>query len=196
MGEDKANPRPLEELLREIYHLTQNLELGCGELGCFLCAKGGNRVPECNKLREAVVLLPGENALIRELNGSSFPEVSFNGMSVGFLAPEQDCPFNREGWCGIHGKHPIDCRSYPIVPSLNERGDLIISISVKCPATPSWNFVKTWVEVWRELWEVLPEEWFRFYSEVPNNQLKPIVRFKVEEKRTPVRLNVGKDSTL
>lgn len=191
MGEDKPDRRSLEEIIYEVYRTTQDLELGCAELNCFMCAKGGKKEPECSKLNEAVVLLPGENRIIEELNGAAFPEVNLNGISVGFLLPEQDCPFNKDGWCGIHGKHPIDCRSYPIVPSINERGDLIISISVKCPATPSWNFIRTWVEVWRKLWEVVPEEWFKFYSEVPTNLLKPIVRFKAEEKSTIIPTRVA-----
>ncbi|MEN3028112.1 MAG: hypothetical protein ABDH29_02580 [Aquificaceae bacterium] len=170
----------LSELMEEIY-AEEGIELGCAEINCFLCAKGG-RLKPCERLKEAVVLLPGENQLIRRLNGGFFPEISVNGFSIGFLTPEEDCPFNREGWCGIHGKHPIDCRSYPIVPSINERGDLIVSISLRCPITPSWEFTKRWVENWRRIWRLAPIEWFRFYSKVPTNPLKSIALFRVEER--------------
>ncbi len=171
----------IRKLIEEIYALTEDLELGCGAINCFMCAKGGSLNP-CQRLREAVVLLPHENTLIRRLNGRGFPEINVNGFSIGFLTPEEDCPFNREGWCGIHGRHPIDCRSYPIVPSVNERGDLIISISIKCPVIPPWSFTKAWVENWYKIWKLAPLEWFRFYSTVPTNPLKPIAIFKVEER--------------
>lgn len=172
----------LEAIIEDIYRSTGHFDIGCSELGCFLCAKGGKKSAECQRLQEAVVLLPTENRVIKKLNSACFPEISVNGFSIGFLAPEQDCPFNMDGFCGIHGKHPIDCRSFPIVPSINERGDLIISISLKCPTIPPWDFVKTWVENWKKLWELLPREWFRFYSEVPTNPLKPIAIFRLQEK--------------
>jgi Fe-S-cluster containining protein len=164
----------LSAVIEEIYRSTQHFDIGCSQLGCFLCAKGGKRSEECQRINEAVVLLPTENTLIKKLNSAGFPEISVNGFNIGFLAPDQDCPFNKNGFCGIHGKHPIDCRSFPIIPSINERGDLIISISLMCPTVPPWDFVKTWVENWKRLWELLPEEWFRFYSKVPTNPVKPI----------------------
>ncbi|RMH79394.1 MAG: hypothetical protein D6674_07775 [Acidobacteria bacterium] len=181
MEEGSTRGGELSELLEEIYKSTESLELGCAEINCFMCAKGGNLSP-CQRLKEAVVLLPWENQLIRSLNGRAFPEISLNGFSLGFLPPEEDCLFNKGGWCTVHGKHPIDCRSFPIVPSVNQRGDLIVSISIKCPIVPSWKFTKTWVENWRRIWKVVPLEWFFFYSEVPTSPLKPIALFKVEER--------------
>ncbi len=180
MGNVETNWERLEGIIEDIYSSTKHFDIGCSQLNCFLCAKGGKRSPECQRLNEAVVLLPTENQMIEKLNSVNFPEINVNGFSIGFLAPEQDCPFNVDGFCGIHGKHPIDCRSFPIIPSVSERGDLIISISLKCPVTPPWEFVKTWVENWRKLWEVLPDEWLKFYSNVPTNPTKPIAMFKAE----------------
>lgn len=175
-----ATDSQLTKVMREIYN-KGIINLGCDAINCFLCAKGG-RLKACERIKEAVILLPGENQIIKELNGAEFPSMNVNGFGIGFLAPEQDCPFNVDGWCGIHGKHPIDCRSFPLVPSVNERGDLIISISLKCPIIPPWDFVKLWVENWRKLWKVAPIEWFAFYSMVPTNPLKPIAMLKAEEK--------------
>ncbi len=177
---EDAECKELMDIIGEIY-AQKPIELGCGEIGCFLCAKGGKLKP-CDRLKEAVVLLPGENRLFTQLNLKPFPELNVNGFNIGFLAPEEDCPFNMDGWCGIHGKHPIDCRSFPIVPSVNERGDLIVSISIKCPAIPPWDFTKRWVENWYRIWKKAPLEWFRFYSSVPTNHLKPIAIFRVEER--------------
>ncbi|QID33361.1 hypothetical protein [Pampinifervens florentissimum] len=170
----------LMDIINEIY-AQEPIELGCGEINCFLCAKGG-RLKPCDRLREAVILLPGENRLLTLLNGKAFPEMNVNGFSIGFLAPEEDCPFNVDGWCGIHGRHPIDCRSFPIVPSVNERGDLIVSIALNCPVIPPWGFTKRWVENWRRIWGKAPLEWFKFYSSVPTNPLKPVAIFRAEEK--------------
>ncbi len=124
----------LMDIINEIY-AQEPIELGCGEINCFLCAKGG-RLKPCDRLREAVILLLGENRLLTLLNRRAFPEMNVNGFSIGF----------------------------------------------NCPVIPPWDFTKRWVENWRSIWEKAPLEWFKFYSNVPTNPLKPMAIFRAEEK--------------
>ncbi|WP_245522229.1 hypothetical protein [Thermocrinis albus] len=167
----------IRRVLEEVYTQVKDTNLeDCAKLNCFLCAKGGAK--NCQKLHEAVVLLPYELDVLSSLGVRGFPEIEVCGMKIGYVPPHTDCPFNVGGWCGIHGRHPIDCRSFPLVPSINEAGDLVISIAVGCPAVPTWEFVKLWVEVWKKLWEVVPESWFRFYSGVPGSPTKPVILIK------------------
>jgi len=122
-----------------------------------------------------VVLLPFEMEYLLEKTGASpdvfrrwpidlTPEVS---LEIGILDLGKPCPFLKDNrMCGIHEHNPLDCRTFPLLPSQNVQGELVWSLGENCPSVHLLNpmFSEHMKRIWRDLVPVLPQSWWDLYA--------------------------------
>lgn len=151
-----------KERIKEIYEKLNRYELldyDCGRLcGAACCTAGGSYGDE----NMGIYLLPGEEEL---LEGEDWLNVVVSDAS------EHDLP---ESWTGKvyfakcktppicpRDKRPIQCRTFPLAPHIDEDGDLImiyndLKLPYECPLIEEEipledDFVDAITDVWEEL---------------------------------------------
>ena len=122
-----------------------------------------------------VVLLPFEMEYLIEKTGVSrglfrlwplelTPEVT---IEIGMLDLGKPCPFLSDKLqCKIHEHNPLDCRTFPLLPFQDLRGNLDWQLGENCPslALLSPNFVDAVKRVWQELYPLIPQGWWDLYA--------------------------------
>ena len=148
--------------------------LGLCEARC--CPRVGMRKMQPNQLASpVVVLLPFEMEYTIEKTGVSrdvfrrwpldlTPEVT---IEIGMLDLGKPCPFLGEKLqCTIHEHNPLDCRTFPLLPFQDLRGDLAWELGQNCPSLSllNPNFVAVVKRVWTELYPLIPQGWWDIYA--------------------------------
>lgn len=148
--------------------------LGLCEARC--CPRVGMRKMQPNQLASpVVVLLPFEMEYTIEKTGVSrdvfrrwpldlTPEVT---IEIGMLDLGKPCPFLGEKLqCTIHEHNPLDCRTFPLLPFQDLRGDLAWELGQNCPSLSllNPNFVTVVKRVWTELYPLIPQGWWDIYA--------------------------------
>jgi hypothetical protein len=121
-----------------------------------------------------VVLLPFEMEYLMAENGvraaafRRWPIEIEPGViaDVGMFDLGRVCPFlDADLRCGAYDKRPIDCWTYPLLPSLNGSGYLHWEYGLQCPSVSTFNpvFVREVKKVWHHLWRALPRQWWDLY---------------------------------
>lgn len=122
-----------------------------------------------------VVLLPFEMEFLIEKTGASpdlfrhwplelTPELTID---VGVLDLGKPCPFLKENMqCGIHEHNPLDCRTFPLLPSLDLDGALTWDLAGDCPSLSFLNpdFADSVRDIWADLAPHLPQAWWDLYA--------------------------------
>ncbi len=122
-----------------------------------------------------VVLLPFEMEYIIKKTGAkreSFrvwpidlaPDLN---LEIGCLDLGKPCPFLQSDFrCGIHQNLPLDCRTFPLLPSLDPAGDLAWELGENCPSLSYLNpqFSDYMKKIWTELATALPRAWWDLYA--------------------------------
>lgn len=140
------------------------------------CPRVGMRQMQSDEIASpVVVLLPFEMEYIIEKTGS--PRELFRRwplaltaeitIEIGMLDLGKPCPFLTEKLqCGIHAHNPLDCRTFPLLPFQDHRGDLQWTLGENCPSLSflSPPFVDTVKHVWQELHPLLPQAWWDIYE--------------------------------
>lgn len=140
------------------------------------CPREGMRRMASEKIASAiVVLLPFEMEYLIEKTGASpnvfrrwpidlTPDVT---IEIGVLDLGKPCPFLKDNrLCGIHEHNPLDCRTFPLLPTQNFHGELDWSLGENCPSLHllSPQFSEHMKRVWRSLYPVLPQAWWDLYA--------------------------------
>jgi hypothetical protein len=122
-----------------------------------------------------VVLLPFEMEYLIEKVGASldsfrlWPVKMAPGVviDVGMFDLGRLCPFLQpNSLCGIYGDRPVDCQTFPLLPVLNQSGQLDWTYGQNCPSLPTLSPLSdqaVWA-VWVELYAVLPKSWWALYD--------------------------------
>ena len=140
------------------------------------CPRVGMRQMQTSILASpVVVLLPFEMEYLIEKTGVSrglfrlwpldlAPHVT---IEIGMLDLGRPCPFLSENLqCKIHEHNPLDCRTFPLLPFQDSRGNLDWQLGENCPslALLSPNFVDAVKRVWQELYPLIPQGWWNLYA--------------------------------
>ncbi len=140
------------------------------------CPRVGMRNAPANEVASpVVVLLPFEMEFIMEKTGVSHdvfrlwpidltPEIR---IEIGMLDLGKPCPFLQDNrMCGIHEHNPLDCRTFPLLPSLTPEGRLQWDLGENCPSLAFLNpaFTDHMKGIWHELEDVLPRAWWDLYE--------------------------------
>ena len=122
-----------------------------------------------------VVLLPFEMEYLIEKTGTArslfrlwplalLPDVM---IEIGMLDLGKPCPFLSDNLqCCIHAHNPLDCRTFPLLPIRNHRGELDWTLGENCPslALLSPKFSEAVQRTWRELYPFIPQGWWDLYA--------------------------------
>lgn len=122
-----------------------------------------------------VVLLPFEMEFLIKKTGVSpvlfrrwpIDLTSTLSIEIGILDLGKPCPFLREDkLCGIHEHNPLDCRTFPLLPSKNYRGALEWTVGENCPSLRllSPQFSDHMRRIWSDLDPYLPQSWWDLYA--------------------------------
>jgi Fe-S-cluster containining protein len=122
-----------------------------------------------------VVLLPFEMEYIIEKTGVSrdvfriwpIDLTPTLRLEIGTLDLGKPCPFLKENrLCGIHEHNPLDCRTFPLLPTLNPAGSLVWELGENCPSLAflSPNFSKRMKQIWHHLEPFIPRAWWDLYA--------------------------------
>jgi Fe-S-cluster containining protein len=162
--------------------LLANKTLPSSNLKCLelcearCCPRAGMRAMQPEQIASPiVVLLPFEMEYIIEKTGTSrdafriwpidlTPDLR---LEIGSLDLGKPCPFLQEDrLCGIHSHNPLDCRTFPLLPSLNPAGQLEWSLGEHCPSLAFLNpaFSEHMQGVWRDLEPFIPCSWWDLYA--------------------------------
>ena len=140
------------------------------------CPRVGMRPMSPDKIASpVVVLLPFEMEYIIEKTGVGrdvfriwpidlTPSLR---LEIGTLDLGKPCPFLQDNrMCGIHAHNPLDCRTFPLLPSLNPAGNLEWSLGENCPSLAFLNPIfSEWMKKnWQELEPFIPRAWWDLYA--------------------------------
>jgi len=140
------------------------------------CPRVGMRsMPAAEIASPVVVLLPFEMEYLIEKTGASktlfrrwplafAPEVTID---IGMLDLGRPCPFLTDTLqCSIHEHNPLDCRTYPLLPSSNGSDVLKWELGENCPSLMHLNpkFARAIKNIWQELMPSLPQAWWDLYA--------------------------------
>jgi Fe-S-cluster containining protein len=160
---------------------NHNKNISCSNLKClelceaYCCPHAKMRqMPSRDIASPIVVLLPFEMEYLIEKSGGSrtlfrrwpidlTPELR---IEIGMFDLGKPCPFIENNKCGIHSHNPLDCRTFPLLPSLNLSNELEWSLGVNCPSLTSLNpaFSEQIKNIWRDLAPALPRFWWDLYA--------------------------------
>lgn len=159
------------ELLGSLYEQTGHPQ---GELKiCTDCVD----VP-CEVGPEQVTLLPHEAEFIQARLRAEEREEEI--ATIEGIAGCALCPFFQHQRCSIHPHRPIDCRTYPLVPTVKS-GAVRFQVSGVCPRWDYSNapFVDLMAKVWRQLIPHLSADWWRGYAaRQPRKYLQPLTQIR------------------
>ncbi len=140
------------------------------------CPRVGLRAMPPNEVASPiVVLLPFEMEYLIKKTGVSrnvfrrwpldlTPETA---IQIGMLDLGKPCPFLSEKLqCKIHEHNPLDCRTFPLLPFQDLRGNLDWELGANCPSVEFLNptFVTVVKRVWAELYSMIPQGWWDIYA--------------------------------
>ncbi|MBN1178299.1 MAG: hypothetical protein JXD18_03750 [Anaerolineae bacterium] len=121
-----------------------------------------------------VVFLPFEMENIIEVSGIS--ESAFRrwpvhmtpdlAIDVGMFDLGKPCPFLQPDFrCAMYMRRPVDCWTFPLLPTLDDAGRLAWEYGENCPSLSTLNpdFVRSVKDVWADVWRVLPRSWWDLY---------------------------------
>lgn len=140
------------------------------------CPRVGMRTMQFNEIASPiVVLLPFEMEYLIEKTGVlrdlfrlwPLALTSEITIDVGMLDLGKPCPFLMENLqCSIHEHNPLDCRTFPLLPSMTEQGHLNWDMGENCPSLKFINprFVEAVKGVWEDLLPHLPRAWWDLYA--------------------------------
>jgi Fe-S-cluster containining protein len=169
------------ELYARVYEQTR---AGESELPCLAHCPDGI----CER-DEKVFFLPFEIEFVSERTGLDLvgtgafwvvdiPDVGDDGrmgsVPIGLKDSHRRCPFfTQDCQCAIHDHRPVDCRSFPLIPSFYRDGSVGSVLRGYCPLVSGTDRLKApglpdgFVELYRELWEFLspnvPVSWKYLY---------------------------------
>ncbi len=88
-------------------------------------------------------------------------QVKTSNGNLIYISWTRDCPFIKQGLCGIYKLRPFDCVSFPVIPIL-EDGNLRFELGKKCPlvSQTTISFQGKISEVWERLKDELPSDWW------------------------------------
>lgn len=122
-----------------------------------------------------VVLLPFEMEYLVERLGAS--RASFRiwpldltselRIEIGMFDLGKPCPFiENDRICTIHTHKPLDCRTFPLLPSLNSSHELEWLLCESCPSLDFLNpaFSEQIKHIWQDVAPALPRAWWDFYA--------------------------------
>lgn len=157
------------QLLAEIYEQTGHPR---GELKiCTSCAEA-----PCEVGPEQVTLLPFEDEFIQSRLVAEGRAVSL--VEVQAIAGCEHCPFFVSRRCSIHPHRPIDCRTYPLVPTFGAKQEFEFTVSGVCPLRAGVDrpFIELMRDVWNKLLPLLPPQWMQGYAaRQPSDKLEKLV---------------------
>jgi Fe-S-cluster containining protein len=140
------------------------------------CPRIGMRQMPSEKIASPiVVLLPFEMEYLIEKSGASqtlfriwpidlTPDLR---IEIGMFDLGKPCPFLQENrMCSIHEHNPLDCRTFPLLPSLSPSDKLEWTLGENCPSLTFLNqaFSEQIKRIWEDLVPVLPRTWWDLYS--------------------------------
>ena len=140
------------------------------------CPRVGMRSMQASDVASpVVVLLPFEMEYLIMKTGVSrelfrrwplalTPEIT---IEIGMLDLGKPCPFLKDNLqCSIHEHNPLDCRTFPLLPVLDYRGNLEWELGENCPSLNFLNpkFVEAVKDVWQDLMPHLPRAWWDLYA--------------------------------
>ncbi len=130
----------------------------------------------CEVGPEQVTLLPFEDEFIQARLAAEGRQVPLE--QVQAIAGCEQCPFFVSRRCSIHPHRPIDCRTYPLVPSFAEAGEVTFTVSGVCPLRAGVDrpFIRLMTAVWEKLQPYLSSDWKASYAaRQPNDRLEKLV---------------------
>jgi Fe-S-cluster containining protein len=184
---------PLGRILKREY-TTPSSSLKCLELcQAHCCPHIAMRSMQAGQIASAVVvLLPFEMEYLMEKTGA--PRSVFRTwpiditpdlpLDVGILDLGKPCPFLRGDLrCGIHEHNPLDCRTYPLLPYQNYRGELQWALGENCPSLHllNENFTSHIKSLWQQIYPSLPQSWWDLYAFADHWTGWPLEQLQVEE---------------
>lgn len=183
---DTKNQITIETLKKEWFqrleHLLADKTIPSSNLKCLdlcearCCPRAGMRTLPAEKIASpVVVLLPFEMEYIIEKTGvdkSVFriwpidltPEIR---LEIGSLDLGKPCPFlQNDRLCGIHAHNPLDCRTFPLLPSLSPAGVLEWTLGENCPSLAYLNpaFSESMKQAWQDIAPFIPRAWWDLYQ--------------------------------
>jgi len=185
--EINLNIEPLARLKTEWFErfnriLSHNEAIPYSNLKCLelceasCCPRIGMRQMPSEKIASAiVVLLPFEMEYLIEKSGASrtlfrvwpvdlTPDLR---IEIGMFDLGKPCPFLQDNrMCGIHEHNPLDCRTFPLLPSLSPSDELEWVLGDNCPSLAFLNpvFSEKIKLIWQDLEPALPRTWWDLYS--------------------------------
>jgi Fe-S-cluster containining protein len=157
------------QLLAELYEETGHPR---GELKiCTDCVEA-----PCEVGPEQVTLLPFEDEFIQTRLAAEGRRVTLD--DVRGIAGCELCPFFVSRRCSIHPHRPIDCRTYPLVPSFAAEREVAFTVSGVCPRRAGVDrpFIHLMTAVWEKLLPHLPAAWKVHYAaRQPKDRLERLV---------------------
>ncbi len=165
------------DLVLDVHKTVPLSGLKCLELcqaGC--CPHAAMRAMEPSEIPSTVVvLLPFEMEYLIAILGISpdifrrWPLELAPGVTIaiGILDLGKPCPFLSEALhCKIHFHKPLDCRTYPLLPFRDARGNLDWQLGENCPSLDSLTptFVEAIKHIWRDLYPSIPQSWWDLYA--------------------------------
>lgn len=157
------------QLLAELYEQTGHPR---GELKiCTSCAEA-----PCEVGPEQVTLLPFEDEFIQSRLAAEGRSVSL--AEVQAIAGCEHCPFFVSRRCSIHPHRPIDCRTYPLVPTFAAEQEFEFTVSGVCPLRAGVDrpFIQLMMDVWKKLLPLLSAQWKGGYAaRQPSDKLEKLV---------------------
>ena len=126
---------------------------------------------DCNlcEERELLVLLPGEKDFISEDHAPLSLLSSLAEAAVSNLACPAKCECTNS--CTIYPSRPIDCRSFPVVPTFEPDGSVSTRVSHSyCPIADSLpdGFVAAVHAAWTMLRPHLSAQWMERFNRTPS----------------------------
>jgi Fe-S-cluster containining protein len=166
-----------ERFNRILFHTIPYSNLKCLELceACCCPRIGMRQMPSEKIASPIVVLLPFEMEYLIEKSGASrtlfrvwpidlTPDLR---IEIGMFDLGKPCPFLQDSrTCGIHEHNPLDCRTFPLLPSLSPSDELEWALGENCPSLAFLNpvFSEKIKLIWQDLEPALPRTWWDLYS--------------------------------
>ena len=141
-----------------IYELTEQFLDICPKV-CILCEE-----------KENLLLLPYENEFIN--NRYINKKYTFHKTKLGYYSEpiNKKCTMlSTDGRCKLHGNHPLDCRSFPLVPKFSIKSPAKVDFFIAdsycpiCNELPD-NFVFINKKCWQFIAEDIPNKWKYLYN--------------------------------